>query len=76
MQTAERLRFSCQKLLAECGKVIVGQEEVLEQLLHGHVRRGHCLLVGVPGLAKTLMVRTLADGLDLELQARSSSPRT
>src|SRR5262245_21252541 len=53
---AERLAVGCRRLLAECGKVIVGQKDVLEQLILALVARGHCLLVGVPGLAKTLMV--------------------
>ncbi len=74
VQTAERLRFSCQKLLAECGKVIVGQTEVLEQLLLAVLARGHCLLVGVPGLAKTLMIRTLADGMNLTFNRVQFTP--
>ena len=49
----------------EMGKAIVGQERVLEELLIAIFARGHCLLVGVPGLAKTLMIRTLADSLSL-----------
>ena len=47
------------------GKVIVGQQEVLEELLIAIFARGHCLLIGVPGLAKTLMIHTLADALNL-----------
>ena len=45
------------------GKVIVGQQAVIEELLIAIFARGHCLLVGVPGLAKTLMICTLADAL-------------
>jgi MoxR-like ATPase len=74
MQTAEHLRRGCQKLLAECGKVIVGQKDVLEQLLLAVLARGHCLLVGVPGLAKTLMVRTLADGMNLTFSRIQFTP--
>jgi MoxR-like ATPase len=74
IQTAERLRFSCQKLLTECGKVIVGQSAVLEQLLLAVLARGHCLLVGVPGLAKTLMIRTLADGMNLTFSRIQFTP--
>jgi MoxR-like ATPase len=74
IQTAERLRFACQKLLAECGKVIVGQNEVMEQLLLAVLARGHCLLVGVPGLAKTLMIRTLADGMTLTFNRVQFTP--
>ncbi|CAN5336776.1 MoxR family ATPase [soil metagenome] len=65
IQMAEALRRGCGNLLDECRKVIIGQDEVLEQLILAILARGHCLLVGVPGLAKTLMIRTLADGLDL-----------
>ncbi|HEY2784065.1 MAG TPA: MoxR family ATPase [Fimbriiglobus sp.] len=74
MQTAEALRAACKRLLSECGKVIVGQEEVLEQLLVAILARGHCLLVGVPGLAKTLMIRTLADGMNLSFNRVQFTP--
>jgi MoxR-like ATPase len=74
VQTAEKLRFACQRLLSECGKVIVGQGEVLEQLLLAVLARGHSLLVGVPGLAKTLMVRTLADGMSLSFNRVQFTP--
>ncbi|MEM1304628.1 MAG: AAA family ATPase, partial [Planctomycetota bacterium] len=53
------------RLKTELGKVIVGQDEVVNQLLIALFARGHCLLVGVPGLAKTLLIRSLADALDL-----------
>ena len=49
----------------EVGKVIVGQDRVVEELLLAVFAGGHCLLQGVPGLAKTLLVRTLADAMDL-----------
>ena len=50
----ERCRTSFQKIHTEMAKVIVGQQEVIEELLVAMFARGHCLLVGVPGLAKTL----------------------
>jgi MoxR-like ATPase len=71
---AERLQLGCQRLLAECQKAIVGQSEVLEQLVIALLSRGHCLLVGVPGLAKTLMVRTVADALDLSFNRIQFTP--
>jgi MoxR-like ATPase len=74
LETAERLRASCRKLLGECGKVIVGQQAVMEQLLVAVLARGHCLLVGVPGLAKTLMIRTLADGMALTFNRVQFTP--
>ena len=52
-------------LFAEIGKVIIGQRDIVEQLLLGLLSGGHCLLIGVPGLAKTLLIRTLAETLDL-----------
>jgi MoxR-like ATPase len=53
-----------QSLRAEVGKVLVGQEEMLHRLLLGFLAGGHVLLEGVPGLAKTLVIRTLADAID------------
>ena len=55
-------------------KAIVGQERVLEELLIAIFARGHCLLVGVPGLAKTLMIRTLADSLSLSFSRVQFTP--
>ena len=52
-------------LLAEIGKVVIGQREVVEHLMVALLAGGHCLLVGVPGLAKTLLIRTLAQALEL-----------
>jgi len=52
-------------LYSEIGKVIIGQREIVEQLLVALLAGGHCLLIGVPGLAKTLLIRTLARALDL-----------
>jgi ATPase family associated with various cellular activities (AAA) len=74
LASAERLRDSVRRLLAECSKVVVGQSDVLEQLVLAILARGHCLLVGVPGLAKTLMVRTLADGMNLSFSRVQFTP--
>ena len=65
LAAVERLRDAFASLKAEMGKVIVGQQAVLEELLIAIFARGHCLLIGVPGLAKTLMIHTLADALNL-----------
>ena len=62
------------KIKEQMAKVIVGQEEVIEQLLIAVLARGHCLLEGVPGLAKTLMVRTLADAMDLTFHRIQFTP--
>ena len=62
------------KIKEQMAKVIVGQEEVIEQLLIAVLARGHCLLEGVPGLAKTLMVRTLADAMELTFHRIQFTP--
>jgi MoxR-like ATPase len=59
---------------AEIAKVIVGQEQVIEQLLVSLLSRGHCLLIGVPGLAKTLLIKTLAEALDLKFSRIQFTP--
>ena len=61
-------------LRREIGKVIVGQREAVEELLTTFVAGGHCLLEGVPGLAKTLMIRTLADAVDLTFSRIQFTP--
>jgi len=62
------------RLLKELRKIIVGQQEVLDDLLIALVSRGHCLLVGVPGLAKTLVIGTLARALDLDFNRVQFTP--
>jgi len=61
-------------LIREIENVIVGQQDVVEQLLISLFSRGHCLLVGVPGLAKTLLVNTLAKVLDLKFNRIQFTP--
>ncbi|MBN2317080.1 MAG: AAA family ATPase, partial [Sedimentisphaerales bacterium] len=61
-------------ILSEVGKVIVGQKEVLEQILTGFFAGGHCLLLGVPGLAKTLMVHSLAQTMHLQFKRIQFTP--
>lgn len=74
VQSAEQLRHACQRIKAELAKVVVGQDAVLEQLLIAILARGHCLLEGVPGLAKTLMVRTLAESMKLAFHRIQFTP--
>ena len=71
---AEQLRSASDRILTECGKVIVGQQDVLELLLIALLAQGHALLVGVPGLAKTLMIRTLADSMNLTFNRVQFTP--
>src|SRR5436305_5133516 len=70
----EELRAAYQKLKKEIGKVIIGQDQVLDQLLMAIFCRSHALLMGVPGLAKTLMVSTLAQALDLTFKRIQFTP--
>ena len=58
----------------EIGKVIVGQSEVVDELLIAMFTRGHCLLVGVPGLAKTLLVSTISQILQLSFRRIQFTP--
>ena len=70
----ERLKEAHAAVRAELSKVIVGQHEVIEQILIAIFARGHCLLEGVPGLAKTLMVSTLARTLNLDFNRIQFTP--
>lgn len=69
-----RLRETHQRLKQELSRVIVGQEEVIDQLLIGILCRGHCLLEGVPGLAKTLLISSLARCLELSFHRIQFTP--
>src|SRR5688572_15453229 len=62
------------QMAAEIGKVIVGQQEVIEQLVMALLSKGHCLLEGVPGLAKTLLISTLAKILHLSFKRIQFTP--
>src|SRR4051812_47893320 len=73
-QAVEQLRAAHQKLRREIGKVIVGQEHGLDQLLMAIFCRSHALRMGVPGLAKTLMVSPLAQSLDLSFKRIQFTP--
>ncbi len=72
--TVEKVKDARSKIEAEIGKIIIGQKEVVEQLLTCLFARGNLLLEGVPGLAKTLMIATLADILDLEFKRIQFTP--
>jgi MoxR-like ATPase len=74
VQSAEQLHEAFAQITAQLGQVIVGQQRVIEELLVAMFARGHCLLVGVPGLAKTLMIRTLADTLSLHFSRIQFTP--
>src|SRR5204862_8012473 len=71
---AERAAEGRDRILHELRKVIVGQDEIVEQVLIALFTGGHCLITGVPGLAKTLLIKTLADILDLEFKRIQFTP--
>jgi MoxR-like ATPase len=71
---AEKVADARAKILAELRKVIVGQDEVVDQVLVALFTGGHCLITGVPGLAKTLLIKTLAEILDLTFKRIQFTP--
>lgn len=73
-QAVKTLNDAYQRITAELGKAIVGQSQVIEELLIAMFAGGHCLLVGVPGLAKTLLIRTLADAISLRFSRIQFTP--
>jgi MoxR-like ATPase len=73
-ETLNELSAAYDRLRTEIGKVIVGQEEIIEMVVVCLMAQGHALLIGVPGLAKTLLVRTLAGALDLDFSRIQFTP--
>ncbi len=73
-QCLRQLAGAYDRLKTQLGRVIVGQQNVIDELLMALFARGHCLLVGVPGLAKTLMIRTLARALSLRFNRIQFTP--
>ncbi len=74
LESAQFLAAAYARLQEELGKVIVGQQRVIEELLIAIFSRGHCLMQGVPGLAKTLLVSTLSGAMDLSYQRIQFTP--
>jgi MoxR-like ATPase len=74
LQAVEKLNQAREQIMGEVRKVIVGQDDVIEHLLTALFANGHSLLVGVPGLAKTLLIRTLARVLDLDFNRIQFTP--
>ena len=73
-QTAEEFRERYARVSQEVAKVIVGMQEVVDGVLTGLFAGGHCLLEGVPGLGKTMLVRTLSEALDLQFSRIQFTP--
>jgi len=74
MKLLERMATAKKRLIEEIHRVIIGQDEVIEQIVIALFSRGHALLMGVPGLAKTLLVRTIASALDLDFKRIQFTP--
>jgi len=74
VEAADALKQAYQKLKNEIAKVVVGQDDVVKLVLTGIFCQGHSLLVGVPGLAKTLLVQTIATSLDLQFKRIQFTP--
>ncbi len=74
VQAVAELKEAYRLITQQLARVIVGQQQVIEELLVAMFARGHCLLVGVPGLAKTLLIRTLAGALSLEFRRIQFTP--
>ncbi len=74
IEQAQKLRETCLEIRQQVAKAVVGQQQVIEQLLIAVLSRGHCLLEGVPGLAKTLIVRSFAESMDLSFHRIQFTP--
>ena len=74
IQLLEKLQADKEKLFQEIAKVIIGQKKIVEHLFVSLLCRGHILLEGVPGLAKTLLIKTLADAMDLSFNRIQFTP--
>ena len=74
LEAVEFIKEARETLISEIEQIIVGQHKVIDQLLMALFSRGHCLLIGVPGLAKTLLISTLAKILDLEFNRIQFTP--
>jgi len=74
VEAIDALASSYKKLKKEIGKVIIGQDDVIKSVLIGLFSNGHSLLVGVPGLAKTLLIQTISDALDLDFKRIQFTP--
>src|SRR3954449_2402431 len=74
LEAIQKLGAARKKLKEENAKIIIGQEHIVDDLLTCLFARGHCLMIGVPGLAKTLMVRTIAQAIDLAFNRVQFTP--
>ncbi len=73
-EKVKQLQLDCERIKSEIGKQIIGQQDIVEHLLICMLSRGHGLIVGVPGLAKTMLIHTLAEVLDLQFSRIQFTP--
>jgi MoxR-like ATPase len=73
-EAAEFFSDSIREIKSQIGKAVIGQHDIIDQLLISLFSRGHCVLIGVPGLAKTLLVRTVAQTLNLSFSRIQFTP--
>ncbi|MCL6493342.1 MAG: MoxR family ATPase [Ignavibacterium sp.] len=74
VELVQQLNKKITEVKSEIAKVIVGQDEIIDQLIIALLSKGHCLLVGVPGLAKTLLIKTLSEVMDLKFSRIQFTP--
>jgi MoxR-like ATPase len=74
VESVDKLSYAVGEIKKEISKVIIGQDQIINDLLVSLLARGHCLLIGVPGLAKTLLIKTFAEVLDLRFRRIQFTP--
>lgn len=74
LQAVKDIAAAYERMMEQIGKVIIGQRAVIEQMVMALFSNGHCLLVGVPGLAKTLLVSTVARAMNLSFKRIQFTP--
>lgn len=74
VKLADEFKEAYDQIKAEIHKAVIGQEDIIDLLLISLFSKGHCVLVGVPGLAKTLLIRTLAESLNLSFNRIQFTP--
>ncbi|KAA3617339.1 MAG: MoxR family ATPase [Calditrichaeota bacterium] len=74
VKTVQKISKSYKQIVSELSKVIVGQDDIIEKLLISLYAKGHCMLIGVPGLAKTLIIKTLGEILGLDFARIQFTP--
>lgn len=74
IKTIEKLSLAYQNIKKEISKQIIGQEDIINHILTALFSRGHCILIGAPGLAKTLLIKTIGEALDLKFSRIQFTP--